>query len=187
MSRLETTRYRSICARTNYLAQDRGDIVYAAKELCRRMSVPTESDWQGLKRLGRYLKGKPRLVQRFEWQEDGSELEVDADADHAGCARTRKSASGGCILRGSHCLRFWSKTQSTICLSSAESELTGAVKATAEGMGMLALMRDFGMKTRAVVAMDASAALGIVGRQGLGQIRHLDVNKLWLQQRRLRE
>ncbi len=52
---------------------------------------------------------------------------------------------------------------------------------------MFALMRDFGMKTRAVVAMDASAALGIVGRQGLGKIRHLDVNKLWLQQRRLRE
>ena len=90
LSKLETTRYRSICARTNYLAQDRGDIVYAAKELCRIMSAPTESDWQGLKRLGRYLKGKPRLVQMFEWQEDGSELEVDVDTDHAGCTRTRK-------------------------------------------------------------------------------------------------
>ena len=35
--------------------------------------------------------------------------------------------------------------------------------------------------------MYLSAALGIVGRQGLGKMRHLDVNKLWLQQKRLRE
>ncbi len=42
--------------------------MYAAKELCRRMSGPTEKDWQALKRLGRYLKGKPKLVQIFEWE-----------------------------------------------------------------------------------------------------------------------
>ncbi len=91
---MEVTRYRSICARINYLAQDRADITYMGKELCRRMSEPTEADWQVLKRLGRYLKGKPRMIQHFGWQAEGAELEVDSDTDHAGCTRTRKSTSG---------------------------------------------------------------------------------------------
>ncbi len=184
---MEVTRYRSICARINYLAQDRADITYMGKELCRRMSEPTEADWQVLKRLGRYLKGKPRMIQHFGWQAEGAELEVDSDTDHAGCVRTRKSTSGGCILYGSHCMRFWSKTQAVISLSSAESELTGVVKATTEAIGMMAVMQDLGITTRAVVAMDSSAALGMVGRQGIGKVRHLDVNKLWLQQKRLRD
>ncbi len=37
----ETTMYRAICARCNYLAMDRVDLAYAAKECCRRMSAPT--------------------------------------------------------------------------------------------------------------------------------------------------
>ena len=61
----ETTMYRAICARCNYLAMDRVDLAYAAKECCRRMSAPTHRDWDRLKRIGRYLKTRPRLVQRF--------------------------------------------------------------------------------------------------------------------------
>ena len=34
---------------------------------------------------------------------------------------------------------------------------------------------------------DASAALGIVGRQGLGKVRHLDTNVLWVQEAALRK
>jgi len=35
--------FRSVAARANYLAQDRADIRFATKELCRHMSKPTES------------------------------------------------------------------------------------------------------------------------------------------------
>ena len=38
----ETTLYRSMTMRTNYLAQDRPDIQYAGEELARGMSAPTE-------------------------------------------------------------------------------------------------------------------------------------------------
>ena len=38
-------RYRAIAARGNYLALDRVDIAYSAKELCRRMSCPSRRDW----------------------------------------------------------------------------------------------------------------------------------------------
>ena len=58
----EATIYRAIGARCNYLQPDRPDIQYAVKEVCRPMSRPTTQAWQMLKRIGRYLKGRPRLV-----------------------------------------------------------------------------------------------------------------------------
>lgn len=51
----QATAYRAIVARGLYLSQDRSDIGYAVKELSRRMPDPTKGDWEGLKRLGRYL------------------------------------------------------------------------------------------------------------------------------------
>ena len=57
----ETSKYRALVARCNYLAPDRPDIAYSAKELARQMANPTVGDWLRFKRLGRYLKGRPRL------------------------------------------------------------------------------------------------------------------------------
>ena len=59
----ESSRFRAMAARANYLSQDRPDIQYATTELCREMSTPTVRAWNGLKRLGRYLIEYPRLVQ----------------------------------------------------------------------------------------------------------------------------
>ena len=81
----ESSHYRAIVARCNYIAPDRPDIAYAAKELARHMANPTEGDWQRLKRLGRYLKGKPRLQQVYKWQNEQTILRVYSDADWAGC------------------------------------------------------------------------------------------------------
>ena len=53
----ETTRYRCLVARANYLAADRPDLKYATKELCRGMARPTRAHWHRLKRFGRYLVG----------------------------------------------------------------------------------------------------------------------------------
>ena len=58
--------YRALVARANYLSQDRSDIQYAVKELSRGMSQPTLGDWQGLKRLGRYLVNKERVIVKFD-------------------------------------------------------------------------------------------------------------------------
>ena len=42
----ELTRFRALAARANYLAADKIDLLYAAKEVCRFMSRPTDiSQW----------------------------------------------------------------------------------------------------------------------------------------------
>ena len=58
------SRFRSLVMRANYLALDRPDIAYAAKELARRMSAPTVDDWAGLKTVGSLFEGssKTRVV-----------------------------------------------------------------------------------------------------------------------------
>ena len=62
----ETTRFRAIVARANYLSRDRPGIQYCVKEVCRKMARSIVGDWQKLVRLGRYLKGVPRCVQTYD-------------------------------------------------------------------------------------------------------------------------
>ena len=64
----EHTRFRGLAARANFLAADRPDIVYAAKEICRFMAKPTDLATQAMKRLGRYLKKHLRKVFSLPFQ-----------------------------------------------------------------------------------------------------------------------
>ena len=144
LSAPEAREYRGLAARANYLGQDRADICYAAKEACRGMAAPTQGDLRALRRLARYLVQAPRVVWRYAWQEPTSELSVFTDSDWAGCIRTRKSTSGGCILLGTHLIKSWSSTQGNIALSSGEAELYGVVKGACEGLGVSTLLNDFG-------------------------------------------
>ena len=84
---------------------------------------------------------------------------------------------------GSYVLKWWSKTQPTLALSSGEAELAAIVKSTSEGLGMISIMAEFDIKADLVIKSDAVAAIGIVKRQGLGRVRHLAVADLWVQQR----
>ena len=44
------------------------------------------------------------------------------------------------------------------------------------------VMRDLGSEVELHVHTDASASIGIIKRQGLGKLRHIQVRDLWLQQ-----
>ena len=44
----EMTRFRANAVRANYLAQDRSDIWFATKKVCRRMAKPPEKEWKSL-------------------------------------------------------------------------------------------------------------------------------------------
>jgi len=183
LSEKEATLYRAIVARANYLCQDRSDIQFAVKELCRRMSMPTKGDWEALKRLGRYLVGKTRVVLRFEYQDNQGTIEVWTDTDFAGCKRTRKSTSGGIAQLGNHLIKSWCSTQSIVSLSSGEAEYYGIVKGASIALGLRSMIGDLGINLAIRVNTDASAARGIACRRGLGKVRHIQVNQLWVQDR----
>ena len=87
------------------------------------------------------------------------------------------------MLLGGHLLNSWSSTQPTITLSSGEAEFYGVVRGSAMGLGFLSLLADLGVKLPLRVWTDSTASKGICARQGLGKIRHLDAQELWVQQR----
>jgi hypothetical protein len=109
LSMSDFTRFRGQAARANYLGSDRPDIIYAAKEVCRGMSSPTDLHQAALKRMFRYLRSRPRMVFKFDYQ-DADHIDAYADTDWAGCPRSRRSTSGGCIMLGTHLLKCWSST-----------------------------------------------------------------------------
>ena len=185
LNQSEATLFRALAARANYLAMDRPECAYATKELCRFFATPTKTGVEQLKRLIRYLASAPRLVWKFGFHNDAnaSDLNVFVDTDFAGCHVTRRSTSGGAACRGNHLIKHWSTTQVTVALSSAEAELTGISKGAAQGLGLQTIASDLGIPLKLTVLTDATAAIGICRRRGLGKVRHLATADLWMQDR----
>ena len=65
---------------------------------------------------------------------------------------------------GSHLIKAWSSTQTSVALSSGEAELYSIVKGATLSKGMMSLALDFGMKLRTHLQMDSIAAIGSVSR-----------------------
>ena len=151
------------------------------------MSAPNNDSWSKLKRLAKYLAGRPRAVSLFSWQEFTDVVDVYSDENWAGCKTSRKSTAGGTVLWGSSVLKSYSKTQGTIAQSSAESELIAVVKAACEAIGTVSLASDLGIEVRVRLHVDAAAALGILERQKVGRVRHLVVGVLGLQEQNCAE
>ena len=101
----DTTLYRSVTMRVNNLSLDRPDLLFAAGSLARGMKSPTTKDLEELKRVGRYLRGRPVGAIVFEPQTLLGVLEVFCDADHAGDLGTRKSRSGMAVMWGAHLIK----------------------------------------------------------------------------------
>ena len=175
--------YRSCVMRAAYLAQDDPGIAEAVKGLSRHMNGPTEADLGRLKRLGRYMIKYPMTANVMKEQNPQDCIRAFVDTDHAGCGITRRSTAGLCLMLGAHCVKHQSNLQSTISLSSGESEWYGIVKGSAAGLALQSLMMDWGWSQNLTVLSDSSAARGFAQRQGLGKMRHVQTRFLWVQER----
>ena len=85
-------------------------------------------------------------------------------------------------MHGTHLLKAYAKTQANIALSSGEAEYYSMVKVASEGLGLRAMTADYGDPLPPWMYVDATAAMGVAQRVGLGKLRHLDTQTLWLQQ-----
>ena len=177
----EATRFRQLIARSNFISQDRPDVQYAVKEIARGMANPRMQDWERLLRLGKYLAGKPRYVIVFGKQKDVHAIHSFGDSDFAGEVGTRKSTSGGICSIGDHTVKSWSSTQSIIALSTGEAELYAINKSAATALGLQSLLNDLGVSLDIKIFTDASTGKSIASRKGLGKVRHISVNELWIQ------
>ena len=128
-----------------------------------------------------YLFKASRAVQKFAFQEKPFQITTYVDSDWACNKITRKSASCGAMFLGRHLIESWSSTQQVMALSSGDAELCGMLEGATQTKGLISMMADLGEKVVAAVCSDASAAIGIAHRHGLGKTRHIEVQYLWRQ------
>ena len=110
------------------------------------------------------------------------ELAAWADSDWAGDKTTRKSTSGGILAVADSMIKSWSSTQATRALSVGEAEYYAVIKAAAEAIGLQSIAREFGWEFKVIIRSDSSTAKCISSRQGLGKLRHIQTQSLWIQQ-----
>ena len=173
--------HRALAERINYLSMDRAVVAVVAKELCRDFSSPTNESVEALRHAARHLHHHPRLVYYYNYENSTDVFDCYVDTDFAGCLRSRRSTSGGVLMYGSHQLKHYATTQQTVALPSGEAELFGIVKGATVSLGLQSCARYLGFELLVHLHSDASAAIGICRRRGLGKIRHLSVADLWVQ------
>ena len=86
-------------------------------------------------------------------------------------------------MYGSHLLLHWSRTQQSVALSSAEAELNAMCKGGQEGIAATVMAAELGCDKTLCMRTDASAAIGVIRRQGAGRVKHLQIKQLWLQEK----
>ena len=67
-------------------------------------------------------------------------------------------------------------------LSSSEAELYAAVLACSMGIGTRQMYEDLGVEMKVQVYMDATAGIAMMERQGLGSVKHVVTQYLWIQE-----
>jgi hypothetical protein len=148
-----------------------------SRNLARKVSCPNEDDFGRLEKVVKYLKGAPRFRTICNYQKRPEAMEVWTDSE--------ESASGGVIQHGEHIIKSWSNNQAVIALSSGEAEYYALVKGVSGAIGATNLCQDLGTIVEGPIKAktDANAAIGIASRLGVGKVRHIEVNQLWLQQK----
>ena len=84
-------------------------------------------------------------------------------------------------MLGMHLLKSWSVNQQHVALSSGEAEYYGLVRGVSQALGAKAMLKDLGVEVGIQAFVDASAAVGIACRRGLGKVRHIELEQFWLQ------
>ncbi|GKB77776.1 uncharacterized mitochondrial protein-like protein, partial [Tanacetum coccineum] len=92
---LDVHLYRSMIGSLMYLTTSRPDIMFAVCTCARFQVTPKTSHLLAVKRIFRYLKGKPTLGLWY-FRDSLFELVAYTDSDYTGATQDRKSTTGGC-------------------------------------------------------------------------------------------
>ena len=86
------------------------------------------------------------------------------------------------MMLGDHPVKSWNSAQTVIALSTGEAELYAINKAAASGIGAKSILNDLEMSLDVVIYTDATSGKAMASRRGLGKVRHIAVNELWIQE-----
>nr|GEY63765.1 uncharacterized mitochondrial protein AtMg00810-like [Tanacetum cinerariifolium] len=123
--------YRSMIGSLMYLTSSRPDIMFAVCACAHFQVTPKPSHLHAVKRIFRYLKGKPHLGL---WYPNDSPFDLVAysDSDYAGASLDRKTTTRGCQFLGCRLISWQCKKQTVVATSSTEAEYVAAASCCAQ-------------------------------------------------------
>ncbi|GKF25639.1 hypothetical protein Tco_0081533, partial [Tanacetum coccineum] len=113
--------YRSMIGSLMYLIASRPDIMFGVCACARFQVTPKTSHLLAVKRIFRYLKGKPTLGLWYS-RDSPFELVAYIDSDYAGDTQDRKSTTGGCQFFGNRLISWQCMKQTVVATSTTKAK-----------------------------------------------------------------
>ncbi|GKA95916.1 putative ribonuclease H-like domain-containing protein, partial [Tanacetum coccineum] len=135
--------YRSMIGSLMYLTVSRPDIMYAVCVCSRFQVTPKTSHLNAVKRIFKYLKGKPNLGLWYP-RESPFDLEAFSDSDYGGSNLDRKSTTGGCQFLGQRLISWQCKKQTIVATSTTEAEYVAAANCCGQVLWVQNQLLDYG-------------------------------------------
>nr|GFA56192.1 putative ribonuclease H-like domain-containing protein [Tanacetum cinerariifolium]GFA57175.1 putative ribonuclease H-like domain-containing protein [Tanacetum cinerariifolium] len=123
--------YRSMISSLMYLTSSRPDIMFAVCACAYFQVTPKASHLHAVKRIFRYLKGKPHLGLWYP-KDSPFDLMAYSDSDYAGASLDRKSTIGGCQFLRCRLISWQCKKQIVVASSSTEAEYVAGASCCAQ-------------------------------------------------------
>nr|GEX47513.1 putative ribonuclease H-like domain-containing protein [Tanacetum cinerariifolium] len=135
--------YRSMIGSLMYLTSSRTDIMFVVCACARFHVTPKASHLHAVKRIFRYLKGKPHLGL---WYPKDSPFDLVAyfDSDYAGVSLDRKSITGGCQFLRCKLISWQCKKQTVVVTSSTEAQYVATTSCCAQVLWIQNQLLDYG-------------------------------------------
>ena len=142
--RVDPSPYRKLVGSLQYLAFTRPDISFAVNKLSQFMHDPSQTHWQALKRLLRYLKGT-LYHGLFLNKKSRMELTAFSDSDWGGVSTAGRSTTAYILYLGSNIISWKSAKQKSVSRSSTEAEYKALANAAAELAWVQNLLTELGL------------------------------------------
>ncbi|GJS32087.1 ribonuclease H-like domain-containing protein [Tanacetum coccineum] len=135
--------YRSMISSLMYLTASRPDIMFAVCACSRFQVTPKTSHLHAVKRIFRYLKGKPKLGLWYP-KVSSFDLKAYSDSNYTRANLDRKSTTGGCQFLGRRLISWQCKKQTIVATSTTEAEYVAAANCCGQVLWIQNQMLDYG-------------------------------------------
>nr|GEU89941.1 uncharacterized mitochondrial protein AtMg00810-like [Tanacetum cinerariifolium] len=136
--------YRSMIGSLMYLTSSRLDIMFAVCACDRFQVTPKISHLHAVKRIFRYLKGKPHLGLWYP-KDLPFNLVAYSDSDYARASLDRKSTTRGCQFLGCRLISWQCKKQIVVATSSTKAEYVATASCCAQVLWIQNQLLDYGL------------------------------------------
>ena len=135
----DPTPYRRLVGKLIFLTNTRPDITHAVHQVARFMQTPQIAHLQAIHSILRYLRHTPNHG-LFYARGDTGTLSGFTDADWGGASDNRRSVTGYLFKFGQSPITWTSKSQTSVSLSSTESEYRALMEGTREAIWLKRLL-----------------------------------------------